>query len=316
MIMKKLLVVAGPTASGKTSLSIELAKLYNGEIVSADSMQIYKGMNIATAKPSDIEVSGIKHYLIDFLEPNESYSVGKYVEDASKAVDKIIEKNKLPIICGGTGLYIDSFLNGIDFVDNSANLELRAELNKIAEEKGIDCLLKMLLEIDPYSYMRLHEQRNQKRIVRAIEFYKTTGMTITEQNEKSRENESEYEYLIFGLKASDRQFLYDRINKRVDIMIENGLVEEAREILSSDLSETASKAIGYKQLKPYIDGEASLEECIEKLKTETRHYAKRQLTWFKRNKDIFWINIDELTTTGQQVDYIKGIIENKGFING
>jgi tRNA dimethylallyltransferase len=316
MIMKKLLVVAGPTASGKTSLSIELAKLYNGEIVSADSMQIYKGMNIATAKPSDIEMSGIKHYLIDFLEPNESYSVGKYVEDASKAVDKIIEKNKLPIICGGTGLYIDSFLNGIDFVDNSANLELRAELNKIAEEKGIDCLLKMLLEIDPYSYMRLHEQRNQKRIVRAIEFYKTTGMTITEQNEKSRENESEYEYLIFGLKASDRQFLYDRINKRVDIMIENGLVEEAREILSSDLSETASKAIGYKQLKPYIDGEASLEECIEKLKTETRHYAKRQLTWFKRNKDIFWINIDELTTTGQQVDYIKGIIENKGFING
>lgn len=316
MIMKKLLVVAGPTASGKTSLSIELAKLYNGEIVSADSMQIYKGMNIATAKPSDIEMSGIKHYLIDFLEPNESYSVGKYVEDASKAVDKIIEKNKLPIICGGTGLYIDSFLNGIDFVDNSANLELRAELNKIAEEKGIDCLLKMLLEIDPYSYMRLHEQRNQKRIVRAIEFYKTTGMTITEQNEKSRENESEYEYLIFGLKASDRQFLYDRINKRVDIMIENGLVEEAREILSSDLSETASKAIGYKQLKPYIDGEASLDECIEKLKTETRHYAKRQLTWFKRNKDIFWINIDELTTTGQQVDYIKGIIENKGFING
>ncbi|MBQ5347357.1 MAG: tRNA (adenosine(37)-N6)-dimethylallyltransferase MiaA, partial [Ruminococcus sp.] len=238
------------------------------------------------------------------------------VEDASKAVDKIIEKNKLPIICGGTGLYIDSFLNGIDFVDNSANLELRAELNKIAEEKGIDCLLKMLLEIDPYSYMRLHEQRNQKRIVRAIEFYKTTGMTITEQNEKSRENESEYEYLIFGLKASDRQFLYDRINKRVDIMIENGLVEEAKEVLSSDLSETASKAIGYKQLKPYIDGEASLEECIEKLKTETRHYAKRQLTWFKRNKDIFWINIDELTTTGQQVDYIKGIIENKGFING
>lgn len=316
MIMKKLLVVAGPTASGKTSLSIELAKLYNGEIVSADSMQIYKGMNIATDKPSETEMSGIKHYLIDFLEPNESYSVGKYVEDASKAVDEIIEKNKLPIICGGTGLYIDSFLNGIDFVDNSANLELRAELNKIAEEKGIDCLLKMLLEIDPYSYMRLHEQRNQKRIVRAIEFYKTTGMTITEQNEKSRENESEYEYLIFGLKASDRQFLYDRINKRVDIMIENGLVEEAREILSSDLSETASKAIGYKQLKPYIDGEASLEECIEKLKTETRHYAKRQLTWFKRNKDIFWINIDELTTTGQQVDYIKGIIENKGFING
>ncbi len=314
--MKKLLVIVGPTASGKTSLSIELAKTYNGEIVSADSMQIYRGMNIATAKPDEKEMQGIKHHLIDFLDISETYSVGKFVNDAKAAVDEIINDSKLPILCGGTGLYIDSFLNGIDFVDNSADLELRAELNKLADEKGIDYLLKKLIEIDPASYMRLYEGRNQKRIVRAIEFYKTTGVTITEQIEKRKNVDSEYQYLIFGLKANNRQYLYDRINKRVDIMIENGLVKEAEDMLKSDMSETASKAIGYKQLKPYFNNEATLEECIDRIKLETRHYAKRQLTWFKRNSSIIWLNIDELTSTEQQLDYIKGYIENKGFLYG
>ncbi len=314
--MKKLLVIVGPTASGKTSLSIELAKTYNGEIVSADSMQIYRGMNIATAKPDEKEMQGIKHHLIDFLDISETYSVGKFVNDAKAAVDEIINDSKLPILCGGTGLYIDSFLNGIDFVDNSADLELRAELNKLADEKGIDYLLKKLIEIDPASYMRLYEGRNQKRIVRAIEFYKTTGVTITEQIEKSKNVDSEYQYLIFGLKAKDRQYLYDRIIKRVDIMIENGLVKEAEDMLKSDMSETASKAIGYKQLKPYFNNEATLEECIDRIKLETRHYAKRQLTWFKRNSSIIWLNIDELTSTEEQLDYIKGYIENKGFLYG
>lgn len=314
--MKKLLVVVGPTASGKTSLSIELAKKYNGEIVSADSMQIYRGMKIATAKPDENEMSGIKHYLIDFLDPDQSYSVGKYVEDAKSAVEKILSKNKLPILCGGTGLYIDSFLNGIDFVDDSSDIELRNELYKLADEKGIDYLLKKLLEIDPYSYMRLYEQRNLKRIVRAIEFYKKTGVTISEQIENSRNNEFEYDYLCFGLKASDRQYLYNRINKRVDIMVENGLVQEAQDVLQSDLSETSSKAIGYKQLIPYFNNEASLEECIERIKTETRRYAKRQLTWFKRNKNINWINIDEIKTTEEQLNFISEIIDNRGFFNG
>ena len=314
--MKKLLVVVGPTASGKTSLSIELAKKYNGEIVSADSMQIYRGMKIATAKPDEEEMSDIKHYLIDFLDPDQSYSVGKYVEDAKSAVEEILSKDKLPILCGGTGLYIDSFLNGIDFVDDSSDIELRNELYKLADEKGIDYLLKKLLEIDPYSYMRLYEQRNLKRIVRAIEFYKKTGVTISEQIENSRKNELEYEYLIFGLKASDRQYLYNRINKRVDMMVEDGLVQEAQSVLQSDLSETSSKAIGYKQLIPYFNNEASLEECIEKIKTETRHYAKRQLTWFKRNESINWINIDEIKTTEEQLEYISEIIDNRGFFNG
>ncbi len=314
--MKKLFVIVGPTASGKTSLSIELAKIYDGEIVSADSMQIYRGMNIATAKPTKEEMQGIKHHLIGFLDADQSYSVGKYVDDAKYAVEDIISRDKFPILCGGTGLYIDSFLNGIEFIDNSSDPDLRAELNKIGEEKGIDSLLNILLEIDPYSYRRLFEERNQKRIVRAIEFYKTTGITITEQIENSKSNDPEYNYMIFGLKAFDRQFLYDRINKRVDIMVKNGLVEEAEKVLKSDLSETASKAIGYKQLKPYFEGSASLEECIDKIKTETRHYAKRQLTWFRRNNNINWINIDELKSIDEQIDYIKGLIDNRGFLNG
>lgn len=314
--MKKLFVIVGPTASGKTSLSIELAKIYDGEIVSADSMQIYRGMNIATAKPTEEEMQGIKHHLIGFLDADQSYSVGKYVDDAKYAVEDIISRDKFPILCGGTGLYIDSFLNGIEFIDNSSDPDLRAELNKIGEEKGIDSLLNILLEIDPYSYRRLFEERNQKRIVRAIEFYKTTGITITEQIENSKSNDPEYNYMIFGLKAFDRQFLYDRINKRVDIMVKNGLVEEAEKVLKSDLSETASKAIGYKQLKPYFEGAASLEECIDKIKTETRHYAKRQLTWFRRNNNINWINIDELKSIDEQIDYIKGLIDNRGFLNG
>ncbi len=309
----KIIAVVGPTASGKTSLAIELAKLHNGEIISADSMQIYRGMNIATAKPDTDEMAGIKHHLIDFLDINESYSVGKFVNDAEAAIKDIVKRGKLPIICGGTGLYIDSLLNGITFVENSTDLELREELNKLAEEKGIEYLLKMLLEFDPYSYMRLYEEKNQKRIVRAIEFYKTTGYTITEQNEISRSTESEYEPIVFGLTAKDRQYLYNRINKRVNMMVETGLVEEARSILNSDLSETASSAIGYKQLLPYFNGEASLEECIDRIKTETRHYAKRQLTWFRRNEKIIWINIDELSDLNAQVSYIESILKNRGF---
>lgn len=313
---KKLLVIVGPTASGKTSLSVEVAKHYNGEVISADSMQIYRGMQIATAKPTYEEMDGIKHHLIDFLDLSESYSVGKYVEDAKRAVDIVLSKGKIPIICGGTGLYVDSLLNGINFTENSADPKIRAELNKLADEKGTDYLLDILSEFDLDSAKRLKEQKNLKRIIRAIEFYKTTGITITKQNEKSRIKASEYDCLIFGLTAKDRQYIYNRINKRVDNMIENGLLEEAKTILNSNLSETSSKAIGYKQLELYFKNEMPLEECIEKLKTETRHYAKRQLTWFRRNKDINWINIDELKTTGEQLKFVKDVVKNRGFLNG
>ncbi len=313
---KKLLVIVGPTASGKTSLSVELAKHYNGEVISADSMQIYRDMQIATAKPTYEEMDGIRHYLIDFLDLNESYSVGRYVEDAKCAIEVVLKRGKLPIICGGTGLYVDSLLNGINFTENSADRKIRAELNKLADEKGIDYLLDILSEFDLDSAKRLKEQKNLKRIIRAIEFYKTTGITITEQNEKSRLKASEYDSLIFGLTAKDRGYIYNRINKRVDNMFENGLLEEAKTILNSNLSETSSKAIGYKQLESYFKNEMSLEECIEKLKTETRHYAKRQLTWFRRNENINWINIDELKTTVEQIKFIKDVVENRGFLNG
>ena len=312
----KILAVVGPTASGKTGLAIELAKAYNGEVVSADSMQIYKGMTIATAKPSEQEMQGIPHHLIDFLDADKTYSVGQYVIDAEKAVSDIISRDKLPILCGGTGLYVDSFLNGIDFVDNSSNDVIRKDLELMAEEKGVDFMLEKLASFDPTSAEKLEEQKNLKRIIRAIEFYMVTGITISEQNEKSRLINSKYEHIIIGLTASDRQYLYDRINKRVDRMIEQGLVEEAREVLSSSLSDTSSKAIGYKQLIPYFNGTEELEACVERIKMETRRYAKRQLTWFKRNENIIWINIDEFNTDADIAQYAKKIISDRGFLNG
>lgn len=312
----KLIIVVGPTASGKTSLSIELCKKLDGEVVSADSMQIYKSMEIATAKPTLEEMCGVKHHLIDFLDPAQKYSVGQYVLDAQKAIDEIISKNKIPVLCGGTGLYVDSLLNDIDFVENSSDLKLREELNSIANEKGVDYLLSVLAEFDPDSAKRLSEERNTKRVIRAIEFYKTTGTTITEQNKAGENKKPKYDTIIFGLTAKDRQYIYDRVNLRVDLMIKNGLLEEARNVLNSELSETSSKAIGYKQLKPYFEGEASLDECVERLKTETRHYAKRQLTWFRRNESINWINIDEYKTTKDQLEYALDLIQQQRFLDG
>ena len=312
----KILAVVGPTASGKTGLSIALAKKYNGEVVSADSMQIYKGMQIATAKPTKEEMNGIRHHMIDFLKPDMSYSVGQYVLDAREAVDSVISRGKLPILCGGTGLYVDSLLQGIDFVEDSSDDKIRDELTKLAQEKGAEYLLSILKEFDPESAARLEREINIKRIVRAIEFYRVTGKTITEQNEESRLKGSRYDSLIIGLTATDRQYIYDRINRRVDIMLEQGLLDEAKEVLNSNLSETSSKAIGYKQLLPYLKNEQSLDECVERLKTETRRYAKRQLTWFRRNDSIHWINIDEFKTTDEQTEEVGRIIDEKGFING
>ncbi len=310
----KIITIVGPTASGKTALSVEIAKRFNGEIISADSMQIYKGMDIATAKPTIQEQSGISHHLLDFLDIDESYSVGQFVIDAKEAIKEITKKDKLPVICGGTGLYVDSLLSDIDFVDNSNNPETRSELKKLYEENGVDYMLDILREVDPESAERLSTEVNPKRIIRAIEFYKTTGITITEQIKNSKLNESPFESLTIGLTAKDRSYIYDRINKRVDIMIKNGLIEEAEKMLNSDLSPTASKAIGYQQFKPYFDGESDLESCINRLKTETRHYAKRQLTWFRRNESIVWINIDEYISAEEQFDMINNTI--RGFIYG
>lgn len=307
----KVISVVGPTASGKTKLSVELAKRLNGEIVSADSMQIYKGMQIATAKPDEEEKSGIIHHLMDFLPPSETYSVAMYVKDASRCIEDINSREKLPIIVGGTGLYVDSLLNNIKFSEENRDEKLCDELRTIYNNEGIDKLLDILKSFDKKSYERLSKEKNVKRIIRAIEFYKTTGKTISEQIENSRLIESPYKAIKIGLNFKDREKLYDRINRRVDLMLEQGLLEEAFQVINSDLSYTSVKAIGYKELMPYFNKEKTLEECIDKLKQETRRYAKRQITWFKRDADINWIYIDEINSFDELLSKAIQII-NKG----
>ena len=307
----KVISVVGPTASGKTKLAVALAKKFNGEIISADSMQIYKGMQIATAKPDEDEMQGIPHHLIDFLSVDKTYSVAMFVKDASECINDITSRGKLPIIAGGTGLYVDSLLKNIRFSEENRDTEVSDELRKIYYEHGTEMLLEMLSEFDPESARRLSKEKNAKRIIRAIEFYKTTGKTITEQIGDSQCEESPYNAIKIGLNFTDREKLYDKINKRVDLMLKSGLIDEAREVLNSDLSFTSVKAIGYKELAPYINNELSLDECIEKLKRETRRYAKRQITWFKRDKEINWLYMDEYNSFEDLIDKVIDIV-NKG----
>lgn len=311
----KVVSVVGPTASGKTRLSVEIAKNLNGEIVSADSMQIYKGMTIATAAPTEDEKQGIKHHLMEFLSSDKSFSVADYVEFAHKAIYEIHKSDKLPIIVGGTGLYIDSLLNNIKFTDNSSDIKVREKYTELLKEYGISYLLNMLKEIDIVSYNKLSNEINAKRIIRALEFYEVTGKTITEQNINSKQA-SPYDTTKIGLTCKDRQLLYDRINKRIDIMLENGLIHEAKQVLKSDLSETAKKAIGYKELIPYFSGEQGLDECIETLKMNTRRYAKRQLTWFRRDEEINWLYIDECSSFDELLKKALEIIKKKDIDNG
>lgn len=289
-----LIVVCGPTASGKTSLGIALAKHYNGEIISADSMQIYKGMDIATAKPTQSEQQGIIHHLISYVEPTQAYSVAEYVKNAHDKIKEISQKGKIPILVGGTGLYINSVLNNIEFSEADVDQRLREELHKRLEAEGANVLLNELAVFDKESAERIGTS-NHRRLIRAIEIYKTTGKTMTQHNQESMLVPSPYNDVRIALTCDDRQKLYDRINKRVDIMVEDGLIEEAKEFRKQSYSSTAVKAIGYKELEPYFLGSASLEEALENLKRETRRYAKRQLTWFRRDEKINWLLTDKLT---------------------
>ncbi|MBQ3841168.1 MAG: tRNA (adenosine(37)-N6)-dimethylallyltransferase MiaA [Ruminiclostridium sp.] len=278
------IVVCGPTASGKTALAVDLALEFGGEVVSADSMQIYKGMDIASAKPTEEEKKGVPHHLMDFLEPTTAFSVADYVVMARKVIADIHARGKLPVICGGTGLYINSLIDNIEFDDTGSDPAYRAELKALAEEKGNAYLLEMLAKVDPEAASLLHEN-NQKRIIRALEVYRLSGRTMTEQKAASRLNPSPYEPCMMMI-DHPREVLYERIDRRVDMMIEAGLVEEAREFFTHTDYVTAAQAIGCKELKPYLDGELSLEECVDTLKRETRRYAKRQLTWFKKDSRI------------------------------
>ena len=292
MSMQPIIVVLGPTASGKTALAVELAKRYNGEVVSADSMQIYKGMDILTAKPSDAEMQEIKHHLIDFLEPDRNFSVADYVKLANSAIDDIASRGKLPILAGGTGLYISSLIDNIKFDETTGDKEFREKLFNLAKEKGNHYQWEQLLEVDETTALSVHEN-NLPRVIRALEVYEKTGVRLSEHKKTSRLEKSRFKPAMIGLTFSDRKLLYDRINKRVDAMISNGLLSEAEEIYKGKLLNTAHQAIGYKELIPYFSGQASLEDCIEKIKMETRRYAKRQLTWFRRDKRIFWIEVDK-----------------------
>ena len=285
------IVIVGPTASGKTSLSVEIAKKLGGEIISADSMQIYKGMDIATAKPTDEEKCGVEHHLMDFLDPEDEFSVAKYKELAVSKIEELLNKGKIPIIVGGTGLYVDTVINNTVFF-NYDDSETRERLEKECDENGIEALFHKLKEVDPDTAEKLH-LNDKKRIIRALEVYYLTGKTITEQNNESHKEKSKFNFIQIGLNAKNRDYLYDRINKRVDLMLESGLLDEAKMFYSSDYSSTAKQAIGYKELLPYLKGFVTLDDAVEKLKQETRRYAKRQLTWFRKNNDINWIFIDE-----------------------
>ena len=296
-MMEKIPVVAvvGPTASGKTALAVEVAKALSGEVVSADSMQIYRHMDIATAKPTVDEMQGVPHYLLDFLDPGESFSVARYCELAKAAIKDIHDRGKLPVIAGGTGLYVDSLLGDMQFTEVETDPALRLLITSELQAKGIDKMLDHIRTFDPESAERLSIERNPKRIVRCIEVYRSTGMTQTELNKQQQGGKSPYRVVKIGLTARDREYLYDRINRRVDIMLENGLLEEAKAFHQCDVSDTASAAIGYKELAPYIEGELPLDICVANLKRATRRYAKRQMTWFKRDEEIHWFNIDELS---------------------
>ena len=277
-----LIICAGPTASGKTALSVELALRLNGEIVSADSMQIYKYMDIGTAKPSLEERRGIPHHLMDFVEPTEDYSLADYAAAAHEAIKDIYSRGKLPIMVGGTGLYIDTVADNIRLESPGENEELRQKLTKLAAENGNGFVHDMLEKIDPESYEKLHEN-DLKRVIRAIEIYELTGRTIGDYNRESRNGEAIYDCKRFMI-VWDRDELYERINRRVDEMIEAGLVSETEKLLNMGLKpeNTAMQAIGYKEIGEYLSGICSLEEAIENVKRESRRYAKRQISWFKR----------------------------------
>ena len=293
--MNRVIAIVGPTASGKTALSIALAKKYGGEIISADSMQFYREMNIGTAKPDMEERAGIPHRMIDILDIAESFSVSDFCERCEREVQEVLSLGKLPIMCGGTGFYIDSFLDGVKFGQFENSPGLRERLYRELDEYGIEAMYERLCAVDPDNTVDRH---NPKRVIRALEVYELTGKTLGEWNAESKLDPPKYQSLIIGLRFNDREKLYERINRRVDIMLEAGLLSEVERLISMGIKDTvtAGQAIGYKEFYPYFDGSASLEECTEKLKQESRKYAKRQMTWFRRNPKIKWIVLDEVSS--------------------
>ncbi len=290
---EKIIAIVGPTASGKTRLSVELAARLGGEILSFDSMQIYRGMDIGTAKPTAEERQGIPHHMIDIADPREDYSVSRFVEEADRILQDILCRGKPVILVGGTGLYIDSLMKGLEFAPYPQS-GVREELTRIAREQGIEVIVERLRAVDPESAERIHPS-NQKRVIRALEVYLETGKTMTRHNLETQEKPPKYEPLWIGLDYVNREALYSRINRRVDLMLEQGLLEELQGLLAQGIPENATsmQAIGYKELLGYIRGECTLEEAADLLKQSSRHYAKRQRTWFRRNPKVHWLMLED-----------------------
>ena len=289
MAKPTVIVICGPTASGKTSLSIDLAKEINGEIISSDSMQIYKDMNIGSAKPTIEEMGNITHHLIDYVSPEERYSVARFKKEAEEEIEKILLKGKTPIVVGGTGLYVNSLIYGIEYKDINIDLEYRNKLEDIVSKDGLNLLHDEAEQIDPEA-MKTISKNDKKRILRVLEIYHTTGKTKTQQELESRKNGVKYDYKVFVI-SMQRDKLYDRINNRVDIMLKNGLIQEVENLIEKYKTfPTAMQALGYKEVKEYLDGCITEEEMVTKIKMETRRYAKRQLTWFRRYKNAIWLD--------------------------
>ncbi len=289
----KIVCVVGPTASGKTDFAIDLALEQNGEVVSCDSMQIYRYMNIGTAKPTKEEMRGVPHHMLDFVDPRDSYSVADFVKDARICIEDILSRGKLPILCGGTGLYIDSIINQIEFTEEETDMAYREELRKLAESEGVEAVHQLLQKSDPKAAEQIHPN-NLKRVIRALEIQKTTGMTKSEADSLARKTPV-YEAEIYGMEL-EREELYRRIDLRVDRMMEQGLLREVENLLAMGIPESATsmQAIGYKELVGYFHGNQTLQDSVSRIKQESRRYAKRQLSWFRRNKNIFWIKRQNL----------------------
>lgn len=316
MERKPFVVLTGPTAVGKTALSIELAKAISGAIISADSMQVYKHMDIGSAKIMPEEMEGIRHYLVDEFEPDEEFHVARFVERAKECLNEIYREGKIPIIVGGTGFYIQALLYDVNFSKQNTNTEYRKELEYLAEEKGAEYLHKMLKEVDAASAEAIHAN-NRKRVIRALEFYHLTGTKISEHNETEKQKTSPYNFAYFVL-TDNRKHLYERIEKRVDMMIKNGLVEEVQKLkdMGYHREMVSMQGLGYKEILDYLDGKMTLEEAVSLIKKETRHFAKRQLTWFRRERDVIWFDKEKYEYNEEHIlrDMIK-ILEEKGIYN-
>ena len=309
--MKPLVILTGPTAVGKTELSISLAKAIGGEIISADSMQVYKYMNIGTAKIRQEEMEGVPHHLIDILEPDVAFNVAMFKELAKKAADEIYERGHIPIVVGGTGFYIQALLYDIDFSEEDSDQHIRSELEQLAAQKGSEYLHDLPREVDPESADQIHHH-NVKRVIRALEYYRMHGEKISIHNERERQKQSPYQFLYFVL-THDRQVLYERIERRIDKMIQEGLVEEVDNLLKMGYNRNlvSMQGLGYKEIVPYLMGECTLDEAVYVLKRDTRHFAKRQLTWFRRERDVRWLDKTQFASEKEILDEIQNTIKTE-----